>query len=234
MRSCTGLNIRRSSVLNVLGEVVARRAIIACWLCVGMFGVGCAQGYSSEAANEILAPSDVPPPPPIFLGEACSPLGSRMPCMCSNGFEMGLRACATALDSPTKAALSGCLPCELPPPSVAGMGSQAGTVATAGASGARGGAGAAAIGGAAGHAGSSGLGAGGSSGAAGRAGPGRGGTGGSTAGGTGRPRPSAPTGPPSIGPGCECGQSCFPFGIIACCLPEGGCGCTWAPGAYCF
>jgi hypothetical protein len=26
---------------------------------------------------------------------------------------------------------------------------------------------------------------------------------------------------------------CFPLGVLACCRPDGSCGCTWASGAYC-
>jgi hypothetical protein len=44
--------------------------------------------------------------------------------------------------------------------------------------------------------------------------------------------PSAPTGGSSCQPACT--QICFPVGILPCCNALGRCGCTWAPGAYCF
>jgi hypothetical protein len=212
---------------------VARRTVMACWLSVGLWGAGCAQGYSSEPATNLVAPSDIPPPQALFMGDVCEPLGGRLPCICSNGFEMGLRACANEPDSPTKAAWSECLPCTQPPRVVVGMGALTAGAAGASGTGAGAGAGAAAVGGGAGRSssGSSGMGAAGRAAAAGGGG-GRAGAGGGTTAGPGRTRPTR-TAPPTIGPGCECGQSCFPFGILACCLPEGGCGCTWAPGAYC-
>ena len=51
---------------------------------------------------------------------------------------------------------------------------------------------------------------------------GRGGSGGS-GGSTARPGTCMPA----------CNNTCFPVGILPCCRPIGGCGCTWAPGAYC-
>jgi hypothetical protein len=64
---------------------------------------------------------------------------------------------------------------------------------------------------------------------------GSGGSGGSTgSSGSGGSAGTMATGgrPGSCTPACT--NSCFPVGILACCRPVGGCGCTWAPGAYCF
>ena len=62
----------------------------------------------------------------------------------------------------------------------------------------------------------------GSGGAAGSTSAGSGGRGGS-GGASGRPGTCMPA----------CTNTCFPVGILPCCRPIGGCGCTWAPGAYC-
>jgi hypothetical protein len=64
------------------------------------------------------------------------------------------------------------------------------------------------------------------------------GSSGSSAAGSGGSGGSGTTQPPptmqmrgSCNPACT--QTCFPVGILPCCRPAGGCGCTWAPGAYC-
>jgi hypothetical protein len=65
------------------------------------------------------------------------------------------------------------------------------------------------------------------------------GSGGSSAAGSGGSGGSGTTTKPpptmQMGGSCNpaCTQTCFPVGILACCRPVGGCGCTWAPGAYC-
>ena len=199
----------------------------------------CAQGYTGEPDLDIAAPVEVIPAP--FTGEACMSVGDRVPCLCPNGVDTGLRACTQSEESPTKAALTGCLLCE-GKAGPAGRAAAPSAEAVAGASAAGGGS--AAAGNAAGAVAASAGGRGGASGAAGSAGMRAGGSGGSggtrAASGTGgqgststmQPRPINPLAP-SNGPGCECTQACFPFGILPCCRQGGGCGCTWAPGAYC-
>src|SRR5262249_36186886 len=45
---------------------------------------------------------------------------------------------------------------------------------------------------------------------------------------------SPPPDHPECTDGSTCTNSCFPVGILSCCTALGTCGCTWAPGAYCF
>jgi hypothetical protein len=188
---------------------LARESLVPYAATLLLMAAGCAQGFSAEAA----AP---PAPPPAgaaapFFGEACM-VGERSPCTCPNGGDQGVKACSPDEASPTKGSYSTCLLC----------------VAAAGTGAAVGGAGVvsgvAGTGVAAGSTRATAAGTSSATDGGGRTGSTntlRAGTGGST----------GKTG--SSGGRCMCNQSCFPLGIVACCRPNGSCGCTWAAGAYC-
>jgi hypothetical protein len=175
-----------------------------------LLAAGCAEGFPS-ASDEVSRAGEPPVATgaPDFMGEAC-PRGQRTDCTCPAG-EPGFKLCTPDPKSPTMASFSGCLNCPEPAmnpttPETAGMSAVGeGPDAQAGSSGRNSNAGR----GAAGSGGRSGAG-GTSSGAAGRMGTGRG-----------------------TNTRCNCTESCFPVGVLACCRADNSCGCTWAPGAYC-
>ncbi|HKP56599.1 MAG TPA: hypothetical protein VJV78_07765 [Polyangiales bacterium] len=164
----------------------------------------CAEGYDSTGVDRIAQP------PPAggsadFKGEACE-RGQSRPCMCPDGAE-GMNLCTRDPLSPTLGSwLPMCLSCREPdPPPQPAAGDVAPDPETQTPAGAGG--------------------RGGRGGAAGRAAAGSGAAG-RTSGGGGRSGGSS-------GGRCNCNQDCFPVGVLACCRPDGSCGCTWAPGAYC-
>ena len=140
---------------------------------------------------------------PDFKGEACE-RGQSRSCTCPDGTE-GMHLCARDPLSPTLGAwMMTCLNCPEPPAPTAPQPTAAGSMA----------AGPDMQAGVGGSGGRSAAGRGGSSGTGGRGG---------TSGGAGRGGNTR----------CACNQDCFPVGVLACCRPNGSCGCTWAPGAYC-
>jgi hypothetical protein len=144
-----------------------------------------------------------------YTGESCM-MGETAACMCSGGLN-GSKTCRFDRASPTMGSFSECGNCAAPD-DMQEEEDDPGDVMSAGTGGAGGRAG-----------GGSGRGAAG----------GASGAGGSPAGGSagsGSDRPGGGT------RGCmpACNNTCFPVGILPCCTALGTCGCTWAPGAYCF
>jgi hypothetical protein len=141
-----------------------------------------------------------------YTGMPCTQ-GDAPECECPTGGS-GTRICRFDANSPTMGTFAECTGCVAPSGGSGGTGGSSGDAASgSGGTGGRSGSG--------GGGGSGGAGSGGSSGAGG----GSSGTGGSSSGGC---------------PASGCTNSCFPVGVLACCTDFGTCGCTWAPGAYCF
>jgi len=144
--------------------------------------------------------------PPTSAGTECK-MGATEPCMCTSNGADGVHQCKA--DGRSKMGgyfATECTQCATPVmPNPGDVTTDGGTAGSAGS------AGSSASGGSGGAAGSSGSGGSGGGGSAGTSAAGR---------------------PGSCTPACT--NSCFPVGILACCRPVGGCGCTWAPGAYCF
>jgi hypothetical protein len=189
----------------------------------------CARGYSAQAEHSIAAPVEAAGP--VFLGESCT-IGERVACACANGAGMGVRACVANASSPTKGALSECLPCSAAPTSNASeLALDAGNRTDDGMHEAGRGA---AVGGAGRAAGAGGAGRGAGAGAGGGAGGTRSAGAGGRVAQAGSSAGAAGSAPPATSSGaCKCDQLCVPIGILACCRSDGSCGCTWAPGSYC-
>jgi hypothetical protein len=148
----------------------------------------------------------MPQQPPT--GAECAPPGQTEACTCASTGTVGVHACKSDIRSSKGGYFAAeCTRCA--PPTTEDPGDITTDAGPAGSGGMGGRSGSGGLGGAA-----SASGSGGSAGSTGLAGSGS----------AGRPGTCTPA----------CTNSCFPVGILACCRPVGGCGCTWAPGAYCF
>jgi hypothetical protein len=186
-----------------------------------LFGAdACADGFASS--------SESPPPPstlvdaggPVYTGESCN-LGDRESCDCPNGGQ-GMKACMTDATSPTQGSYSSCLLC----PDSTGHNAAGSTMTMTSA-------GSVSTNETAGTGSAVGPGNTSSGSVSGGGGGGRAGVSGSTSTAAGSGSSTAGSSGGNTPGKCNCKQSCFPLGVLACCRANGTCGCTWAPGAYC-